>query len=226
MNTIYGYCRISRKEQNIDRQERNIKAAYPAAIIVKESCTGTKIDRPEWSRLVNHLNAGDTVVFDSVSRMSRNAAEGWTAYRELLEKGVSLCFIKEPQIDTAVYLDAMQGGVAMTGTDADLILQGVNAYLFRLAERQVQLAFEQAEKEVEDLHQRTREGIETARLAGKQIGQKEGAKLTTKKSIAAKETIKKHYKRFGGTLDAEECAKLAGISRNSFFKYCKELCSE
>ena len=220
---VYGYCRISRKEQSIERQERNITAAYPDAILIREAYTGTKIDRPEWVKLMKKLRAGDTIVFDSVSRMSRNSEDGWTAYKELLSKGVSLCFLKEPQIDTSVYLDAMQGGVSMTGTDADLILQGVNAYLLRLAERQIQLAFAQAEKEVEDLHQRTREGMETARLAGRTAGRRAGAVVETQKAKAAKEIIRKHYKRFGGTLDADETAKLAGISRNSFFKYCREI---
>lgn len=220
---VYGYCRISRKEQSIERQERNITAAYPDAILIREAYTGTKIDRPEWVKLMKKLRAGDTIVFDSVSRMSRNAGDGWTAYKELLSKGVSLCFLKEPQIDTAVYLDAMQGGVSMTGTDADLILKGVNAYLLRLAERQIQLAFAQAEKEVEDLHQRTREGMETARLAGRTAGRRAGTVVETQKAKTAKEIIRKHYKRFGGTLDADETAKLAGISRNSFFKYCREI---
>ena len=74
-----------------------------------------------------------------------------------------------------------------------------------------------------DLHQRTKEGIETARLNGKQIGQPKGAKLTTKKSLAAKEVIKKHSKDFNGTLSDEDCMKLAGISRNSYYKYKREI---
>lgn len=65
-----------------------------------------------------------------------------------------------------------------------------------LAKEQIRLAFEQSEKEVLDLHQRTKEGIETARLNGKQIGQKQGAKLDTKKSKAAKEIIKRYSKDF------------------------------
>ena len=85
------------------------------------------------------------------------------------------------------------------------------------------LAFEQSEKEVNDLHQRTKEGIETARLNGKQIGQPKGAKLTTKKSLTAKEVIRKHSKDFNGTLSDGDCIKLAGISHNSYYKYKKEL---
>ena len=76
------------------------------------------------------------------------------------------------------------------------------------------------------LHQRTREGIETARMNGKQIGQVKGSKLTTKKSIAAKELIRKHSRDFGGTLGDVEVIKLAGISRNSYYKYKRELTEE
>ena len=61
-----------------------------------------------------------------------------------------------------------------------MILEGVNKYLMALAKEQIKLAFEQAEKEVSDLQQRTREGIQTARINGKQIGQKKGVIFTTK----------------------------------------------
>ena len=70
---IYGYCRISTAKQSIDRQIRNIKAEYPTAHIVQEAYTGTSIFRPEWLKLYRILKSGDMVVFDSVSRMSRNA---------------------------------------------------------------------------------------------------------------------------------------------------------
>ena len=92
-----------------------------------------------------------------------------------------------------------------------------------LAKEQIRIAFEQSEKEVEDLRQRTREGIETARLNGKQIGQRQGAKLTTKKSIAAKEVIQKHSRDFHGTLNDIEVMRLTGISRNTYYKYKREL---
>ena len=48
MNKIYGYARISRKEQSIDRQIRNIRAAYPDVHIVQEAYTGRTMQRPEW----------------------------------------------------------------------------------------------------------------------------------------------------------------------------------
>lgn len=105
----------------------------------------------------------------------------------------------------------------------DYILEGVNRYLMELAKEQIRLAFEQSEKEVEDLHQRTREGIETARLNGKQIGRKKDAKITTKKSLAAKEIIRKHSRDFNGTLSDVEVMQLTGLSHNTYYKYKREL---
>lgn len=220
----YGYCRISRKTQNIERQIRNIKTAYPDAIIIKEIYTGRRYQgRKEFEKLIQHVMPGDVIIFDSVSRMSRNAKEGFEIYQELYQKGVTLVFLKEPHINTDVYKKAMENSVALTGSNVDYILEGINRYLLELSKEQIYIAFAQAEKEVEDLRQRTREGIETAKMNGKQIGQPKGTKYHTKKFEEAKEVIKKHNKSFGGTLTDEETWKLAKISRKTFYKYKREL---
>ena len=222
----YGYCRKSQQKQNIERQIRNIKAEYPNAIIIQEAYTGTTIDRKEWNKLYKAVKAGDTIIFDSVSRMSRNAVEGFTAYEELFRRGVELVFVKEPHIHTKTFKRAIETAIPMTGTNLDFILDGVNKYLMALAKEQIIIAFQQAEKEVADLHQRTREGIETARLNGKQIGLKQGTKLNVKKSAPAKEAIRKYSKDFDGVLEDAEVIKLAGISRNTYYKYKRELKEE
>lgn len=224
--SIYGYARISQKKQSIARQIRNIKAAFPSAVIVEEAFTGTTIDRKEWNKLFKKVRAGDTIVFDSVSRMSRNADEGFKAYEELYNRGVNLVFLKEPHINTDTYKQALNSNIQLTGGNVDYILEGINKYLMALAKEQIMLAFAQSEKEVSDLHQRTKEGIETARLNGKQIGQVKGAKLTTKKSIAAKEIIRKHSKDFNGTLADADVMTLTGLSRNTYYKYKKEMKTE
>ena len=227
MAKVYGYCRISRSSQSIKRQHRNILGLYPNAIIIEEIYTGTKVHgRKEWNKLYNGVKLGDTIVFDSVSRMSRDAEEGFKLYEELFNKGVELIFLKEPHINTSVYKKALNNNIGLTGTNVDFILEGVNKYLLELAKEQIRLAFIQAEKEVKDLQQRTREGIETARLNGKQIGAIKGVKLTTKKSIEAKEQIQKYSKDFKGTLKDIEVMKLVGVSRNSYYKYKKELVEE
>lgn len=57
--SIYGYCRISTPKQSLERQVRNILQEYPTAFIVKESYTGTSIDRPEWNKLYRAIREGD-----------------------------------------------------------------------------------------------------------------------------------------------------------------------
>lgn len=224
---IYGYCRISTKQQNIERQIRNILAEYPKAKLYKEAYTGTKLERPEFEKLLKRLKAGDTVVFDSVSRMSRNAEDGWTLYESLYNKGINLVFLKEHHIDTDTYRAAQSGSVATVGNEiADIYIEATNKVIMLLAQNQIKLAFAQAQKEVDDLHQRTKEGIQTARLSGKQIGQKQGITFKVKKAAPAKEAIMQHSKTFGGTLDDEDCIKLAGVSRNTYYKYKKELKEE
>lgn len=226
MSKIYGYVRISTKQQSIERQIRNIKNVYPDAIIVEEIFTGTKIERPNFNKLLNKLKPGDTVIFDSVSRLSRNAEEGFKLYQELYNNNIDLVFLKESYINTTTYKKALSNNIKLTNTNVDSILKGVNEYLMLLAEEQIKLSFTQAQKEVQDLHQRTKEGIETARLNGKQIGQKKGTKLITKKSIKAKEDIKKYSKDFSGTLKDAEVMKLINISRNSYYKYKKQIIEE
>lgn len=232
---IYGYCRISTKKQNIERQERNIKAAYPDAVIVREIYTGTRSERPEWLKIMRQVEKGtvDRIVFDSVSRMSRNAQEGFELYKEMLNKGVALSFLKEPQIDTETYQAAIDNRISISGTGdeatdelMDGIAEAINRYILRLAAKQIQLAFEQSEKEVQDLHQRTREGIETARLQGKPIGRQKGCRYRTKKEQEAKKLIRKNSKAFDGMNSDEEVIKIAGISRNTYYKYKKEMFNE
>lgn len=220
---IYGYCRISTPKQSIERQVRNISSQFPEAIIIREAYTGTTFDRPLWNKLQKLVKAGDTIVFDSVSRMSRDAQEGYEIYEQLFSKKVNLCFLKEPHINTATYQKALAEGVPMTGTSVDVILDGINKYLLLLAQEQIKIAFEQSQKEVDDLRQRTREGIETARLEGKRIGTPKGTHFTTKKSVKAKEIILKRSKDFGGYNSDVEVMKLTGLARNTYYKYKKEL---
>ena len=188
---IYGYCRVSTQSQNIERQVRNILAAFPDATIVREVYTGTTFQgRDKLEKLLEKVRRDDTIVFDSVSRMSRSAEEGFALYESLYSKGIHLVFLKEPHINTDTYRKALAAKVGLTGDKVDFILEGVNRYLMELAKEQIRLAFEQSQKEVDDMRQRTKEGMETARLNNKQIGQKRGAKLRVKKAETAKDTEK------------------------------------
>ena len=228
---IYAYCRVSTTHQRIARQITNITAVYPTATIIREFYTGTKQDRPNWNKLINIIKKEDTIVFDSVSRMSRNAEEGFKDYKMLYERGVHLIFLNEPLINTSVFdstrnnllnIDITTGNAAV-----DTFFKGnielINNFMMALAEEQIKAAFDQAEKEVTDLHSRISQGIREAKMNGTKIGLSKGTTLTTKKSIECKAIIQKHSKDFGGSLEDPDVIKLCGCSRNSYYKYKREL---
>ena len=228
MAKIYGYSRISTNKQSITRQNRNILELYPTAIIKEEVFTGTTTDRPIWTKLLKDIKAGDTIVFDSVSRMSRNAEEGVKEYLELYEQGVTLVFIKEPHINTNTYKKALNVDLGIE-TDNEVlkpILNGVKKALEVLATQQIQIAFEQSEKEVNDLSQRTVEGLITAKANGKILGRKVGSKIETKKAIENKAKIIKLSKSFNGTLKDTEVLELLNIDRGTYYRYKKQIKAE
>ena len=234
MCKIWGYARVSTKHQRIDRQVKNIKAVYPDAVIIQEAYTGTKVEgRKEFEKLCKTVKSGHKIIFDSVSRMSRNAEEGFKLYQDFFNQGIELEFIKEPHINTAVYREALDKQVKAisTGDSAtdelmDAIINGINRYMMRLAEQQIKIAFEQSEKEVQDLHQRVKEGMAVARMNNPETstpGIKKGTKLNVKKAQPTKEQIRKYSKDFDGSLDDTEVMKLVGVARNTYYKYKKEM---
>lgn len=237
--TIYGYIRVSTKNQKLERQETTLKEIEKNIIIFKEKYTGTEAERPEWCRLLKRVKEGDTIIFDSVSRMMRNADEGIKQYFELYNKGVRLVFVNEGFVNTDVYKESVNKSIEMTGNEiADCYIEATNKVLKIIAEKQIRLAFEQAQKENDDRRRSIKKGMaETKKrneeiragvIKGKelQIGQRKGAKLHVKKADIAKGIIKRHSADFGGTLNDIECIKLTGLSRNTYYKYKKELKEE
>lgn len=237
---IFGYARISTMKQRIERQIDNIKREYPGAVIITEEYTGTTTDRPKWNKLVEQIKKESakgtdiTLVFDEVSRMSRNATEGIELYEELFNMGVNLVFLKEPHINSSVYRDKLNRQIeklARTGSKAtdkllDTMLSALHEYTIDIAKEQIEIAFRTAQAEVDYLHQRTSEGVRKAQAAGKQVGRAKGSTIETKKSIEAKKQIQKHSRDFNGTLSDVDCIKLIGIARNTYFKYKRELKAE
>ena len=232
MERIWGYARISTKKQNIERQVRNILAFNPLAVIIQETYTGRNSSRPKFEKLLKTIRTGDTIIFDSVSRMSRNADEGFTLYQELYSKGVNLVFLKERHIDSETYRKELDKQVTLrvkTGEPfADVLFQTIvdalNAYVLNLAEKQIRLAFEQSQKEVDDLSQRTKEGIETARRNGKQIG----GYRERKRERPIKELIRKFSRSFDGNLKDKEVIAVINsgelhVSPNTYYKYKLEI---
>ena len=246
MTKIYGYCRISTPKQNIERQIRNILREFPSAKIIQETFSGSKFQgRRELEKLIRNIHAGDTIIFDSVSRMSRNAEEGFALYEQLYNQGVNLVFLKEPHINTDTYRKILQekkislnqiSGDEATDKLMQSIINALNDYILTLAKRQIQLAFIQSPKEIDDLHQRTQEGIETARRNGKQIGQQKGRVLHIRKKSPIQQLILKYSKNFNGSNSDREVIAIINsspnpdarsqrlhVSLNTYYKYKAEL---
>lgn len=216
---IYGYVRVSTLEQNKERQIQNILRDYPKAVIMTEEYTGKTMDRPVWSKLYSKLKKGDVVVFDEVSRMSRNAEEGFKVYQELFEKGCQLIFLKEPYLNTDVFSGQIQRATVKTGKD--YLDQGLKIILMGVAEEQIKIAFEQSQAETDLRAQRAGEGIAEAKKHNEelevlypdsykdhpeysQIGREKGDKLTIKKAEPIKALIRKYSRDFDGTLSDME----------------------
>ena len=218
---IFAYCRVSTKNQNMERQIRNALDAYPGAKVIKEVYSGRYAHRPEWVKLLRTIKPGDTIVFDSISRMSRDANDGFELYEKLYNDGVDLVFLNEPHINTTAHRERLKNRIATyterNGDAAEKLIQAViealNQYTMDIAREQIMLAFEQAQKEVDDLRKRTVEGIETARRAGKPIGRQPGDTPEHRTQRPIMDIIKAKSRDFDGTdNDAEVMALIRGTS--------------
>lgn len=233
---IVGYARVSTPKQSLRRQIENLKAAYPDIVVISEVYTGSTDNRPKWKKLMRQCRAGivSKLVFDEVSRFSRNAEEAIVEYKELYELGIELEFLKEPHINSKIYRDASERkiNIATEGMDAETaalintVIGGLNDYLLSVAEKQIYLAFEHAQKERELLAKRTSEGLKQAKLMGSKVGRQQGQKLETRKAKRAKRIIRNHYELLGGELTATQCYTLAQITKSTFYRYLTEMRQE
>ena len=241
MSKLYGYVRVSTSKQNIQRQIDNIKRAYPQIQdkdIYRDSFTGTTLEREDWKKLYKIVKPGDTIVFDEVSRLSRDAKEGFEVYQELYTKEVNLVFLKEQHINTEVYKQAQERKFNLnTGGDAkiDLTVDFINKLLMIVAKEQIELAFKQAQNERDLLSQRVKEGLaKTDKVKGKPQGltrakwneQKQPGEYQIKKEVETKPQILELSKDFNGNLTDKRIMELLHLSRNTYYKYKRELKQE
>lgn len=238
---IYGYARVSTKGQNLTRQVTNILRAYSISkdSVYSEKYTGTTSERPIWKKLLAQVKSGDSIIFDSVSRMSRSAEDGFNDYMQLYDKGIKLVFLKEPHLDSESYrksaeqISMMRVGEVKSGTDSvdqllEHIMAAVREFMALRLKEEIKLGFEQSEKEVTDLHQRTSEGLRQAKLNGSNVG---GCRIQgpqKQKFDAVASTIRQYSKSFAGTLPDNAVARLLSdkITKPTYYKYKKILLKE
>ena len=228
----FAYARVSTKKQSLQRQIDNIKEYAPTAEITTEKFTGTTTNRPEWQKLkakaLKDAANGDevTIIFDSVSRMSRNKDEGITEYFEFFNAGINLIFLKEPYINTEVYRNSLTYINTVGNEIADIYIEATNKVLEILAKDQITKVFERAEIEVKDTKTRVKEGMAASGAAEKIAETRTGKTYTTAKERQAKLKIRQHSKTFGGSLNDNDCMQLCGVSLATFYKYKKEIREE
>lgn len=234
---IVGYARVSTPKQKLERQIQNLKAAYPEIVIVAEVYSAKTENRPRWQKLLRQCRAGivGKLVFDEVSRMSRDAESGTAIYKELYNLGIDLEFLKEPHINSSVYRDSSSKNIEVDTSSMDdetaaligTVIAGLNDYLLAVAEKQIYLAFLHGQKERELLSRRTSEGLkQTQLLNGRTLGRKKNSHIETKKAKRAKRIIKKYYKLFDGPLNVMECCKIAQITKSTFYRYLEQMREE
>ena len=221
-----GYARISKTSQNIERQIENLNKYNENIIIFQEAFSSKTLERTEFIKMLKlaekELNKNNKVniVFDSVSRMSRDEVEGSKLYFELEEKGIDLIVLNEPHINTDAYRKALK--LSLPKTDNEKIeasLNGIKEAFKIKAKEDIKLAFGQAEKELLDIRERTKQGIREARAKGKQIGRKEGEKVETKRAIEIKEKLLKHSEKFGGSMTDKEFMEVFKVSKTTLVRY-------
>ena len=138
MGKIYGYARVSTKNQRLDRQIKNIEdycKDKKIERIYREKYTGTKMGRPQFKKLLAVICPGDTIIFDSVSRMSRSADEGYDLYMQLLQEGIDLIFIKEPHINTSYYKEMQSKKTRIASTGKESTDKLIDAIMEAITER-------------------------------------------------------------------------------------------
>ncbi len=168
----YIYSRVSTSDQNVQQQSEFLAQRYEHDAVVEEVFTGTTTDRPKFTKLIQQLNRGDTLIVYHVSRLGRNTSEVLQTAEQLKDRGVS------------VYVDQLQGME---------ITQGVGKLLFTLLSGL-------AELEREQMLERQRIGINRAKTEGRYKGRKPvDSEIieSAKKLIASGVTKEKAAKQLG-----------------------------
>ena len=190
--TLYGYARVSTREQNLDRQLVALEEfGVERANIFADKASGRDFERPEWTRMKAALKAGDVLVVKSIDRFGRS-------YEEIIEQWRDIT--KDIRADVVVLdmplLDTREDRGGVTGAlISDIVLQ-LLSYV--------------AQVERESIHQRQREGIAIAKQQGKYTGR---SPLPLPENFDA---VVAQWRR--GEISAREAMRRTGLKPNTFYR--------
>lgn len=192
---IFGYIRVSTKDQKTDRQNIDMEEAnVPVTNIFTDKLSGKNFERPQYKKMLRKLKKGDILYVKSIDRLGRNYEEIIEQWRIITkEKGVDIVVIDFPLLDTR------KKDKDLTGTFvADLVLQ-ILSYV--------------AQTERENIKQRQKEGIAAAKNKGVKFGR-------PKKQIPKE--FRKYYSLWEkGEMSGRQAGILLGVNHNTFFKWVR-----
>ena len=194
MGNLYGYIRVSTRDQNEDRQLialRELK--IPEKNIFMDKQSGKDFNRPQYKRLVRKLKKDDLLYIKSIDRLGRNYAEILEQWRLLTQtKGADIVVLDMPLLDT-------RRGKDLMGTFlSDIVLQVLSFV---------------AENERTNIRQRQAEGIAAAKARGVKFGRRP---LPLPESY---EDVRQKWE--SGQLSARAAAIALGVSHSTFLKWTR-----
>lgn len=194
----FGYLRVSSKDQNEERQIQNMKdLGIENRDIFIDKQSGRNMQCENYQMLKRLARTGDTIVFDSLTRLGRSMNDVLEEFRYYEKHEINLQFIKEPFIN-----------VNYTGKSTNDVIQSA----IQKATLTILSAF--AEKERHDIKQRQAEGIALAKRQGKRLG-RPPVEITA-------EFIEAYKEWKSGSITAVGVMKKYGIKRSSFYKLAKQ----
>ncbi|SHI15075.1 Site-specific DNA recombinase [Sporobacter termitidis DSM 10068] len=193
---VYGYVRVSSKDQNEERQLIAMRefGVRPEAIYMDKQ-SGKDFDRPAYRRLLRRLKAGDTLVIKSIDRLGRNYEEILEQWRIITKtKGTAIVVLDMPLLDT-------REGRDLTGTlIADIVLQ-LLSYV--------------AQTEREFIRQRQAEGIAAAKARGQRFGRPE---------LPVPDEFYPLFERWQDSeISAREAARTLNVTHNTFLRWAVKM---
>lgn len=192
-SAMYGYVRVSTREQNEARQTIALREFGVEQVFIDKQ-SGKDFDRPAYQRLLGMLRSGDVLVVKSIDRLGRNYEEILEQWRHITKTvGAAIVVLDMPLLDT-------RRGRDLTGTlIADIVLQ-LLSYV--------------AETERAFIRQRQREGIAAAKARGQRFGP------PRKERPAEYEQLAEAWR--AGTVSAREAGRRLGIPHSTFLNWARE----
>jgi DNA invertase Pin-like site-specific DNA recombinase len=198
---IFGYARVSSKDQNLDRQLKELKA-YGCDRIYQEKQSGKDFSRPIYKEMRSKMRFGDVLVVHDLSRFGRNKEEIRNEWKMLIEEEIDIVVMNMPILDTRKYKELEGMGQLVS----DIVLT---------------LLSWMVDEERERIRTAQREGIEIAKVQGKFKG---GKKKYHARAIGKDKVI---YDRIVQLLESGmsvmDIHREVGVARNTIYGIKKEL---